>query len=41
MNWNNGYNRKKFDADQKEKAAEYKKLGMSDDHIQKLHEYDF
>ena len=40
MSWNNGYERRKFEAEQKKLAEEYRALGMSEEKIQALYEFD-
>ena len=40
MGFNNGLERKRFEAKQKALRAEYEKHGMSEEQIQKLYEYD-
>ncbi|MDD4495714.1 MAG: sigma factor-like helix-turn-helix DNA-binding protein [Eubacteriales bacterium] len=40
MAFNNGLERKRFEAKQKALRAEYERLGMSEEQIQKLYEYD-
>ena len=40
MNWNNGYERRKFEARQKKQAEEYRALGMSEEQIQSIYEFD-
>lgn len=40
MSWNNGYERAKFEAKQKKQAKEYRKLGMSEEQIKAMYEFD-
>ena len=40
MSWNNGYETKKFEARQKKQAEEYRTLGMTEDQIQAMYEFD-
>ena len=40
MSWNNGYERKKFEARQKKQAEEYKAQGMTEEQIKALYEFD-
>ena len=40
MGWNNAYERKKFEAKQKKQAEEYRALGMSEEQIQIMYEFD-
>lgn len=40
MNWNNGYERKRFDEEQKRRADEYRKLGMSEAQIREMYLFD-
>ena len=40
MSWNNGYERRKFEAWQKKQAEEYRALGMSEEQIQDMYEFD-
>ena len=40
MSWNNGYERRKFEAWQKKQAEEYRALGMSEEQIQIMYEFD-
>ena len=40
MSWNNGYERRKFEARQKKQAEEYRTLGMSEEQIQAMYEFD-
>lgn len=40
MNWNNGYERKRFDEEQKRRAEEYRKLGMSETQIREMYLFD-
>ncbi len=40
MNWNNGYERKRFDKEQKRRAEEYRKLGMSEAQIREMYLFD-
>ena len=40
MSWNDGYERRKFEARQKKQAEEYKALGMTDEQIQEMYEFD-
>ena len=40
MSWNNGYERRKFEAEQKKLAEEYRALGMSEEKIKALYEFD-
>ena len=41
MSWNDGYERKKFEAKQKKLAEEYRKAGMTEEQIKAMYEYDF
>ena len=40
MSWNNAYETKKFEARQKKQAEEYRALGMSEEQIQIMYEFD-
>ncbi len=40
MKWNNGLERKKFEEKMAKQASEYRRLGMSEDQIQAMYEYD-
>ena len=40
MRWNNGYETKKFEAKQKKQAEEYRALGMTEEQIQAMYEFD-
>ena len=40
MAWNNGLERKKFEAEQAKLAAEYRAAGMSEEQIQQMYEFD-
>ena len=40
MAWNNGLERKKFEAEQAKLAAEYRAAGMSEAQIQQMYEFD-
>ncbi len=40
MSWNNGYERRKFEARQKKQAAEYRALGMTEEQIKTMYEFD-
>ena len=40
MGWNNAYERKKFDERQKKQAEEYRALGMTEEQIQVMYEFD-
>lgn len=40
MGWNNGLERKRFEARQKKQAEEYRKLGMTEEQIQVMYEFD-
>ena len=40
MSWNNGYERRKFEAEQEKLAEEYRALGMSEEQIKDLYEFD-
>ena len=40
MSWNNAYERRKFEAKQKKQAEEYRALGMSEEQIQAIYEFD-
>ena len=40
MSWNNGYETKKFEARQKKQVEEYRALGMTEDQIQAMYEFD-
>ena len=40
MSWNNGYETKKFEARQKKQAEEYRALGMTEEQIQAMYEFD-
>lgn len=41
MNWNNGYERKQFQKEQEKQNKYYKSLGMSDEAIQAINEFDY
>lgn len=40
MKWNNGYERKRFEAKQKKLAEEYRKAGMTEEQIKAMYEFD-
>ena len=40
MAWNNGLERKKFEAEQAKLAAEYRAAGMNEEQIQAMYEFD-
>ena len=40
MSWNNGYERKKFELLQQRLAAKYRKLGMIEEQIEAIYEFD-
>ncbi len=40
MCWNNGYERRKFEARQKKQAEEYRALGMTEEQIKAMYEFD-
>lgn len=40
MSWNNGYETKKFEARQKKQAEEYRALGMTEEQIKQMYEFD-
>ena len=40
MSWNNGYETKRFEARQKKQAEEYITLGMTEEQIQEMYEFD-
>lgn len=40
MSWNNAYETKKFDAREKKQAEEYRTLGMTEEQIQIMYEFD-
>lgn len=40
MSWNNAYERKKFEARQKKQAEEYRALGMTEEQIKEMYEFD-
>ena len=40
MSWNNAYETKKFEAKQKKQAEEYRALGMTEEQIQAMYEFD-
>ena len=40
MSWNNAYERKKFESKQKKQAEEYRALGMTEEQIQAMYEFD-
>ncbi len=40
MSWNNGYERRKFEARQKKQAEEYRTLGMSEEQIRDMYLFD-
>lgn len=40
MSWNDAYERRKFKENQKKQAAEYRALGMTEEQIQALYEFD-
>lgn len=41
MSWNDGYERRKFEAKQKKLAEEYRKAGMTEEQIKAMYEFDF
>ena len=40
MSWNDGYERRKFKARQKKQAEQYRELGMTEEQIKVLYEFD-
>ena len=40
MSWNNGFERKKFELAQRRQAAEYRKLGMTEEQIEAIYKFD-
>ena len=40
MSWNNGHRRKQFEEKQKKQAEEYRALGMTEEQIQAMYEFD-
>ncbi len=40
MKWNNGYERKKFEDEQKRWADRYRQAGMSEAQIQEMYQFD-
>lgn len=40
MSWNDAYERRKFKENQKKQAAEYRALGMTEEQIQSMYEFD-
>lgn len=40
MSWNNAYERKKFEARKKKQAEEYRALGMTEEQIKAMYEFD-
>ena len=40
MCWNDGYERRKFEARQKKQAEEYRALGMTEEQIKAMYEFD-
>ena len=40
MSWNNAYRRKQFEEKQKKQAEEYRALGMTEEQIQAMYEFD-
>ena len=40
MCWNDGYERRKFEARQKKQAEEYRALGMTEEQIKEMYEFD-
>lgn len=40
MSWNNAYETKKFEARQKKQAEEYRALGMTEEQIKEMYEFD-
>ena len=40
MSWNDAYERRKFKENQKKQAAEYRVLGMTEEQIQAMYEFD-
>lgn len=40
MSWNNAYERKKFEARQKKQSEEYRALGMTEEQIKQMYEFD-
>ena len=40
MSWNDGYERRRFEARQKKQAEEYRALGMTEEQIQAMYEFD-
>lgn len=40
MAWNNGYERKKFEAEQQRLAEEYRAAGMTEEQIEEMYQFD-
>ena len=40
MAWNNGYERKKFESEQKRLAEEYRAAGMTEEQIEEMYQFD-
>ncbi len=40
MSWNNAYERRKFESKQKKQAEEYRSLGMTEEQIMMMYEFD-
>lgn len=40
MNWNNGYEKRRFEQRMKRQNAKFRKLGMTEEQIQAIHDYD-
>jgi DNA-directed RNA polymerase specialized sigma subunit len=41
MNWNNAYEKRKFEEKQKKQAEKYRALGMTEEQIKEMYEFDY
>ena len=41
MSWNNAYEKRKFEAKQKKQAEKYRALGMTEEQIKEMYEFDY
>ena len=41
MSWNNAYEKRKFEEKQKKQAEKYRALGMTEDQIKEMYEFDY
>ncbi len=41
MSWNNAYEKRKFEEKQKKQAEKYRALGMTEEQIKEMYEFDY